>query len=99
VPFYDYRCNVCKNEFELFARKAGSVLDMPECPRCRTSGAKRLLGRGVKYSFGVGHFFEPYVDTDIHPNGEPIKLESQQQFFNACQKHGRGYRKVRDKLR
>jgi len=53
----------------------------------------------VKYSFGVGHFFEPYVDTDIHPNGEPIKLESQQQFFNACQKHGRGYRKVRDKLR
>ena len=100
MPLYDYRCPVCGTVFEAFFHTiALADAAVVECPKCRVTSPKRLMSKGMRFSFGVGQFFEPYVDTDIHPDGKPIRIESQQAFFKECEKHGRGYRAVRDKLR
>jgi len=99
VPQYEFRCPTCGHTFDKFYHNMKDAERTTECPKCKVSGAHRLLSSGFRFSFETGHFFEPYVDTDIHPNGDPIKIESQQQFFKECEKHGRGYRKIRDKLR
>lgn len=65
------------------------------CPGCGST-CSRVLSTGVKYHIRAGHFFEPYVDTDI--TGDPIKITSQDQFFRECDKAGKGYRKAADKF-
>lgn len=100
MPLYNYRCHVCGNRFEEFFHSMNDpASECVECPACRVTGAKRLLSSGMRFTFKTGDFFEPYIDTDIHPDGQPIKVETQQQFFRECEKYGRGFKKVRDKLR
>lgn len=94
MPIFDYRCDVCKKIIELFVKKHD---DAVVCDKCGNQ-MKKLLG-GFKFNYGVGDFFEPYVDTDIHPDGKPIQINSKEQFFAECRKHNRGYRKISDKLR
>ena len=94
MPIFDYRCDDCQIQKEEFVKKHDDVVTCKKCGR----QMKKLLG-GFRFQYGVGHFFEPYVDTDIHPEGEPIQINSQEDFFTACRKHGRGYRKISDKMR
>lgn len=96
---YDYQCPACGEKAEEFFHTYAQA-DEAEvvCPVCETPMG-RLLSTGFRFQFAAGHFFEPYVDTNIHPEGEPIKIETQQQFFKECEKHGRGFRKIRDKMR
>lgn len=93
MPMFDYRCNQCGKQIEEFVKCYNDDV-VCEC------GAKmqKLLGPG-KFTFKAGDFFEPYVDTDIHPEGKPIKIENREQFFSQCRKHGRGWRKISDKMR
>lgn len=94
MPMFNYRCDSCKVEIELYVKK----YDEKVC--CDTCGSVmiKLLCAG-RYQFKTGDFFEPYVDTDIHPEGKPIPIRSQEDFFTQCRKHGRGYRKISDKMR
>lgn len=98
MPLYAYRCRVCKKEFDEWFRTMSGVRRTLNCPKCYCP-ADRIISPGIRYSFKTGDFFEPYIDEDIHPDGKPIKIETKQDFFRACEKHGRGYRPVRDKLR
>lgn len=96
VPLYDYRCPECGRKFEVFIHSISKVNELVhscEICGCQTT---RLLSQG-RFKFATGHFFEPYVDTDI--SGEPIEIHSQDQFFRECEKHGKGYKKVPDKMR
>lgn len=96
MPLYDYRCPD-GHEFEDFIHSINKVEEtVIFCPTCGKHSA-RLLSPGARYSFAPGSFFEPYVDTDI--TGDPILIKSQDHFFSECEKHGKSYRKVRDKLR
>ena len=99
MPLFDYSCSneKCKCfqvKKEVFVKKHDDVVICKDC----NEQMKKHLG-AFKFTYGTGHFFEPYVDTDIHPDGEPIKIHNQQEFFSACEKHGRGWRKVSDKIR
>lgn len=97
MPLYDYRCPVCGTDFEEFIHSIGGLDQTEVRSPCCGHPSTRLLSKGARFTFAPGSFFEPYVDTDI--TGEPIKIESQQQFFAECEKAGKGFRKVRDKLR
>lgn len=96
MPLYDYRCQKCGAKFEVFIHSVSKADEIVHS--CEVCGEQtvRLLSKG-KFRFAPGHFFQPYIDTDI--SGEPIKIETQDQFFRECEKHGRGYRKVPDKIR
>ena len=94
MRLYEYRCKHCGYECEHFAK---TVKDVVKCPKCGEDMTKLISG--VKHRFGVGSFFEAYEDTDIHPEGKPIVIESQEQFFRECRKYGKQWKAIPDKMR
>jgi len=94
MPMFDYRCDHCKIVAEEYVKRYD---DEVTCELCGQKMTK--LMPTFKYQFATGDFFEPYVDTDIHPDGKPIKIGSREEFSTQCRKHGRGYRKISDKMR
>lgn len=61
MPTYDYRCNACKHEFELFQ----SIKDKPlkKCPQCGKNAVERLIGTGGAILFKGSGFYQ----TDYRP--------------------------------
>jgi putative FmdB family regulatory protein len=59
MPTYDYRCDACDHEFELFQ----SIKDNPKkkCPKCGKSKLRRLFGTGAAIMFkGSGFYITDY---------------------------------------
>ena len=69
MPTYDYQCQDCGHNWELFQ----SMNDLPvkACPKCKKRKAKRLLGLGAGIIFKGTGFYE----TD-YKNKKPEKKES-----------------------
>ncbi len=63
MPTYDYRCNACDHEFELFQ----SMNDGPKrtCPKCGKRKLERLIGTGAALLFKGSGFYE----TDYRSEG------------------------------
>ncbi len=63
MPTYDYRCNKCEHEWELFQSiKAEPV---KKCPACGKSAAKRVIGPGAGIIFRGSGFYQ----TDYRSDG------------------------------
>ena len=59
MPTYDYVCEACKHEFELFQ----SIKDEPkkQCPECGKKKLRRLIGPGAAIVFkGSGFYTTDY---------------------------------------
>jgi putative FmdB family regulatory protein len=59
MPTYDYHCDACEHEFELFQ----SIKDNPKkkCPQCGKSKLRRLFGTGAAIMFkGSGFYITDY---------------------------------------
>ena len=56
MPTYDYKCQACGHDWELFQ----SMKDSPvkSCPKCKKRKAKRLLGLGAGIIFKGTGFYE-----------------------------------------
>ncbi len=56
MPTYDYQCQACGHNWELFQ----SMNDSPvkSCPKCKKRKAKRLLGMGAGIIFKGTGFYE-----------------------------------------
>ena len=56
MPTYDYRCNACNHEFELFH----SIKDKPirRCPVCKKLKVERLIGAGSTIIFKGSGFYQ-----------------------------------------
>lgn len=56
MPTYDYVCDACQHEFELFQ----SMTDRPirKCPECGKLKARRLIGAGAGFIFKGSGFYE-----------------------------------------
>ena len=67
MPTYDYQCEACNHEWELFQ----SMNDLPvkRCPKCKKQKAKRLLGLGAGLIFKGTGFYE--TDYKKKSGGEP----------------------------
>ena len=67
MPTYDYQCQSCGYEWELFQ----SMNDAPvkSCPKCKKRKAKRLMGLGAGLIFKGTGFYE----TDYKRAGSPKK--------------------------
>ena len=68
MPTYDYQCQACGHNWELFQ----SMNDSPvkSCPKCKKRKAKRLLGMGAGIIFKGTVFYETY-----YKNKGPEKKE------------------------
>ncbi len=63
MPTYEYRCNSCGHEFELF--QSITAKPVRKCPQCGKSAVKRLLGTGSGIIFKGSGFYQ----TDYRSDG------------------------------
>ena len=56
MPTYDYTCDLCGHEFEVFQRMSEKPL--LECPDCNGMGLRRLIGTGAGVIFKGSGFYE-----------------------------------------
>ncbi len=56
MPTYDYRCNACEHEFELFQAMSDGL--KKKCPQCGKLKLERLIGTGAAVLFKGDGFYE-----------------------------------------
>ena len=56
MPTYDYRCESCDHEFELFQQMSAAVETV--CPECGEESLRRLVGTGGGILFKGSGFYE-----------------------------------------
>jgi putative FmdB family regulatory protein len=83
MPTYDYRCNACKREIEIFhgikedARK--------KCPECGKNALERLIGTGAGVLFKGGGFHETDYRSESYKKGaEADKPKSEKKKESSC---------------
>jgi putative FmdB family regulatory protein len=56
MPTYDYRCEACRHEFDVFQ----SITDpaLKKCPKCGKPKLRRLIGAGAGIIFKGSGFYE-----------------------------------------
>lgn len=64
MPTYDYRCNNCGHEFELFQSMSDSV--KRKCPACKKMTLERLIGTGAALIFKGSGFYETDYRSDSY---------------------------------
>lgn len=67
MPTYDYRCDACEYEWELFQSiKANPVRKCPECGKLK---AKRIIGPGAGIIFKGSGFYETDYRSKSYKKG------------------------------
>jgi putative FmdB family regulatory protein len=56
MPTYDYVCDACSHEFELFQAITAPV--QRKCPKCRKLKLRRLFGTGAAVMFKGSGFYQ-----------------------------------------
>lgn len=74
MPTYDYRCNSCGHEFELFQ----SMKDHPKrkCPECGKNALERLIGAGAAVLFKGSGFYETDYRSKSYKKGADAEKKS-----------------------
>ena len=64
MPTYDYRCDACEHQFELFQQMTAPV--KRKCPECGKLRLKRLVGTGAGVIFKGSGFYETDYRSDSY---------------------------------
>ena len=56
MPTYDYECDACGHEWEMFQRMVEDPIK--KCPECKKKKARRLFGTGAAVMFKGSGFYE-----------------------------------------
>ncbi|MEL7472863.1 MAG: zinc ribbon domain-containing protein [Planctomycetota bacterium] len=67
MPTYDYRCNACDHEFELF--QSMSAPHKRKCPECGKNKLERLIGTGAAVLFKGSGFYETDYRSKSYKEG------------------------------
>ena len=64
MPTYDYSCDACHHQFELFQ----SITAKPEkkCPKCKKNKLRRLFGAGAGIMFKGSGFYQTDYRSDSY---------------------------------
>lgn len=76
MPTYDYRCQHCDHQWELFQSiKANPVRKCPECGKLK---AKRVIGAGAGIIFRGSGFYETDYRSESYRKGAEAERKSQE---------------------
>ncbi len=76
MPTYDYVCDACNHEFELF--QSISAEPKRKCPKCGKNKLRRLIGTGAAIMFkGSGFYKTDYRSDSYKKRAEADKPASE----------------------
>ena len=67
MPTYDYECDACGHEFELFQSISEPV--KRKCPECKKLKLRRLFGTGAAVVFKGSGFYETDYRSESYKKG------------------------------
>jgi putative FmdB family regulatory protein len=67
MPTYDYECDACGHEFELFQSITASV--KRKCPECSKMKLRRLFGTGAAIVFKGSGFYQTDYRSESYKKG------------------------------
>ena len=74
MPTYEYRCNACEHEFELFQSMSDKV--KRKCPECGAGALERLIGLGAGVIFKGSGFYETDYRSESYKKGAEAEKKS-----------------------
>ena len=89
MPTYDYLCDACEHELELFQ----SITAKPKrkCPKCGRMKLRRLIGPGAAIVFkGSGFYQTDYRSKSYREGAEAAKKARNDQAGGSKSKDGAG---------
>jgi putative FmdB family regulatory protein len=75
MPTYDYRCDACGHEMEVFQSMSDDRLT--ECPGCGESKLRRLIGAGAGIIFKGSGFYETDYKRSRTSSDEPAEKKTE----------------------
>ena len=76
MPTYDYVCDACNHEFELFQSMTDRV--KRKCPKCGKPRLKRLIGTGAGVIFKGSGFHETDYRSDSYKKAAEAEKKAAQ---------------------
>ena len=67
MPTYDYHCDACGHDWELFQQMTADPVK--KCPECGKRKARRLIGAGAGIVFKGGGFYETDYRSSSYKKG------------------------------
>jgi putative FmdB family regulatory protein len=64
MPTYDYSCDACRHEFEVF--EPITAKPQKKCPKCRKNRLRRLFGAGAGLIFKGSGFYKTDYRSDSY---------------------------------
>ncbi len=74
MPTYDYKCNECDYEFELF--QSISSKPIRKCPECGKLKVKRLIGTGSTIIFKGSGFYQTDYRSEEYKSRQKAESSS-----------------------
>jgi len=74
MPTYDYECDACGHEFELFQPISEAV--KRKCPKCGKLKLRRLFGTGAAVVFKGSGFYETDYRSESYKKGAEKEKKS-----------------------
>lgn len=87
MPTYDYECDACNHEFELFQSISEPV--KRKCPECGKLKLRRLFGTGAAVVFKGSGFYETDYRSDSYKKAAEKDKKSQESGGSDSKKKGK----------
>ena len=76
MPTYDYECDACGHEFELF--QGINDAHKKKCPECKKLKLRRLFGTGAAVVFKGDGFYQTDYRSESYKKGAEADRKSQE---------------------
>lgn len=91
MPTYDYECDSCGHEFELFQSISEPV--KRKCPECKRQKLRRLFGTGAAVVFKGSGFYETDYRSESYKKGAENAKKSAEKSKKSDDKSSTGDKK------
>jgi len=88
MPTYDYECDACGHEFELFQAMSDAV--KRKCPECGKQKLRRLFGTGGAIMFKGSGFYQTDYRSDSYKQGAEKEKKAAESKKESSDKSSKG---------
>jgi putative FmdB family regulatory protein len=87
MPTYDYECDACGHEFELF--QGITAATKKKCPACKKMKLRRLFGTGAAVVFKGSGFYETDYRSESYKKGAAAEKKSRSESSSESKSEGK----------